>query len=251
MTQRPLFHWRLKIPKTKFCMSILPLLLLSSLSTAVAPIEAHFILGMDVQGQRLNLYKDCDEGYVTCDNMLLVAPNLGELIQVGEYGKRLGTSPNRVALYPAKTKHTLCKDGITPCRFQGYSFSGEDFNGFIDTSNNEITIDSNWTTDNTTLPYQENSTYLPLVSQSKRVDRLYQTSDKALNDSYRTTISEVRRLYGNDEATALKKEQRQWIKQRSNSCGADSRHEPRNQIEKVCFIQKNERRMNDYFLWID
>lgn len=229
----------------------LPLGLLSPLNLAVAPIEAHFVLGMEVQGQRLNLYEDCEEGEVTCDNMLLVAPNLGELMQIDKYGKRLSKSPNTVVLYPAKTKHSLCKDGITPCRFQGYTFKGKNFSGFIDPNLQEMYVSSNWTTDNATLSYQENSTYLPLASQSKRIDRLYQSSDKALNDGYKTTQGEVKRLYGQDSATELKKQQRQWIKQRSDICGADSHHLPRNQVEKVCFIQKNKHRMNDYFLWID
>lgn len=119
------------------------LMLCASLGTAVAPIKANFILGMDVQGQRLNLYRDCEEGSVTCDNMLLVAPDLGRLLQTKMLGKRQDESPYAVKLYPAKTKHSLCKDGITPYGFQGYSFEGEDFNGFIDPSNKEITIGSN------------------------------------------------------------------------------------------------------------
>lgn len=230
---------------------LLSLLLLSPFATAVAPIEAHFIMGMDVQGQRLNLYQDCVEGNVTCDNMLLVAPNVGQLLQIKEYGKRLEKSPSTIELYPAKTKHSLCKDGVTPCRFQGYSFDGEDFSGFIDTSKQEISIYSHWTTDSETLFYQENPIYLPLASQSKRIKRLYRLSDNALNESYKTTQSEVRCLYGQNSAAELKKEQRQWIKQRSDICGADVDHLPRNQAEKVCFIRKNESRMNDYFLWID
>lgn len=84
----------------------------------------------------------------------------------------------------------LYKDGVTPCRFQNYTFEDEDFSGYIDPSAKELYVSSNWTTDSTTLLYQENATYLPLVSQSKRVDRVYQTSDKELNDSYRTTISD-------------------------------------------------------------
>ena len=239
------------------------LILSSSLSSGVAPIEAHFIMGMDVQGQRLNLYKDCEEGYVTCDNMLLVAGNVGQLLQISEYGKRLGQAPDSVILYPANTKHSLCKDGVTPCMFQGYRFEGEDFNGFVDTARQEITISSHWTTDTATLPYQENATYLPLVSepvsqsvsqsasQSKRIDRLYQVSDQALNDGYKTARSDVKRLYGSKSANDLYKEQIAWIKQRSDICGADIHHLPRSQAEKVCFIQKNDSRMTDYFLWVD
>lgn len=64
------------------------LMLCASFGSAVTPIKANFILGMDVQGQRLNLYRDCEEGSVTCDNMLLVAPDLGRLLQTKQLGER-------------------------------------------------------------------------------------------------------------------------------------------------------------------
>lgn len=57
----------------------LSLLVLSSLSTAVAPLESNSVMGLDIQGQRLNLYDGCPEGYVSCDNMLLVAPDLASM----------------------------------------------------------------------------------------------------------------------------------------------------------------------------
>lgn len=227
------------------------LMLAASVSSAVAPVKANFILGMDVQGQRLNLYHGCGEGSVTCDDMLLVASNVGQLIAINEYGKRIGNSPDTIELYQAKTKHSLCKDGITPCGFQGYIFKGEDFNGFIDQGNKELYIASNWTTDNATLPYQENSTYLPLASQAEHINKLYSASDKKLNNSYRVIHNEVKRLYGKSAATDLYKEQIAWIKQRTSICGADVNHLPRTQAEKVCFIQKNSERMEAYFLWID
>ncbi|MGO1474748.1 MAG: hypothetical protein ACTHWC_07670, partial [Psychrobacter sp.] len=49
----------------------------------------------------------------------------------------------------------------------------------------------------------------------------------------------------------LKKEQIQWIKQRSKDCGADATHQPRSQAEKVYFIQQNDTRERAWFLWID
>ena len=227
------------------------LLSIASVSTAVVPIEANFVLGMDVQGQRLNLYQDCEEGHVTCDNMLLVAPDLGRLLQTKQLGERQNKSPYAVKLYPAKTKHSLCKDGVTPCGFQGYSFEDEDFSGFIDPSNKEITIGSQWTVDGETFSYQENPIYLPLSSQAALIDNKYAASDKALNKSYRITRHEVKRLYGEQMEADLKQEQIQWIKQRSKDCGANTQHQPRTQAEKVCFIQQNESRKQDYFLWID
>ena len=99
------------------------LVLASSFSSAVTPVEAKFILGMDIQGQRLNLYRDCEEGSVTCDNMLLVAPDLGRLWQTKQVVKKLDNkpyldnTPYSVKFYAAKTKHSLCKDGVTPCKF--------------------------------------------------------------------------------------------------------------------------------------
>ncbi len=227
------------------------LMLAASFSSAVAPLEATFILGMDIQGQRLNLYEGCTEGHVTCDDMLLVAPDLGQLLQTKLLNERLDKSPYAIKLYPAKTKHSLCKDGVTPCGFQGYTFKGEDFNGLIDPLNNELYITSNWTTDSDTFLYTENRTYLPLVSQAKLIDTMYKTSDQALNSSYTNTRQAVRRLYGKQMADDLKQEQLQWIKQRSKDCGADVKHQPRTQAEKVCFIQQNDTREQAWFLWID
>lgn len=227
---------------------LLSLTLVTSVSSAVAPVQANFTMGMDIQGQRLNLYESCAEGGVTCNNMLLVAPDLGRLLQTTPESSK---SPYAVKYYSAETKHSLCKDGVTPCRFQGYTFEGEDFDGFIDTSNHEISIRSKWTVDTYSATYKENEIYLPLASQAALVDQMYNTSDKALNESYRVTRNEVRRLYGEDMAADLKKEQTQWIKQRSKNCGADTDHLPRTQVEKVCFIQRNALREQTFFLWID
>ncbi|WP_201583402.1 MULTISPECIES: lysozyme inhibitor LprI family protein [Psychrobacter] len=226
-------------------------MLCASFSSAVTPIKANFILGMDIQGQRLNLYRDCEEGSVTCDNMLLVAPDLGRLLQTKQLGDRQNKLPYAVKLYPAKTKHSLCKDGVTPCRFQGYRFEDNDINGFIDPSNKKITVGSQWTEDNATFSYQENSTYLPLASQAGLIDSLYKTSDKDLNSSYKLVGKDIENVYGQDSLNAFKKDQVRWIRQRSKDCEADSRHQPSTQAEKVCFIQQNDSREQSWFLWID
>lgn len=227
---------------------LLSIILATSVSSAVEPVQANFTLGMDIQGQRLNLYESCAEGSVTCSNMLLVAPDLGRLLQTTQEPSK---SSYAVKYYSAQTKHSLCKDGVTPCRFQGYAFEGEDFDGFIDTSNHEISMRSKWTVDTYSASYKENATYLPLASQPALVDQMYNTSDKVLNGSYRVTRNEVKRLYGRDMAADLKKEQTQWVKQRSKNCGADTDHLPRTQMEKVCFIQRNALREQTFFLWID
>lgn len=227
------------------------LLLAASFGAAVVPVEANFILGMDVQGQRLNLYQGCEEGNVTCDDMLLVAPDLQRLWHIKPHDKNLDKSPYSVKLYRAKTKHSLCKDGVTPCGFQGYQFEGAGVKGFIDPIDKKIHTGNESTLDDSSVTYKENSTYLPLASQAALIDSKYAASDKALNESYRVTQYEVRRLYGKDMAIDLKKEQIQWIKQRSKDCGADAQHRPRTQAEKICFIQQNNSREPDYFLWID
>lgn len=227
------------------------LLLAASFSAAVVPTETNFVLGMDVQGQRLNLYEDCEEGSVTCDNMLLVAPDLQRLWHIKPYDKSIDKSPYSVKLYPAKTKHSLCNDGVTPCGFQGYQFEGNGIKGFINPIDKKIHAGNEWTLDGSSVTYKENSTYLPLVSQAALIDSKYTASDKALNKSYQIARNEVRRLYGERMEADLKQEQIQWIKQRSKECGANVQHQPRTQAEKVCFIQKNDSRGQDYFLWID
>ena len=226
-------------------------MLTASFSSAVTPVKANFILGMDVQGQRLNLYHGCGEGSVSCDDMLLVAPDLGRLLQTKQLRKRQSKSPYVVRLYSAKTKHSLCNDGVTPCGFQGYRFKGEDVNGFIEPANGEIYIENNRTQDSATFSYQENSTYLPLVSQAGLIDSLYKNSDKALNDNYLSVRRDIINNYGQTSANNFKEDQLKWVINRSKDCGADTKHLPRTQAEKVCFIQKNTERMESYFLWID
>lgn len=230
--------------------------LAASFSTAlvpvsIAPIEANFVLGMEVQGQRLNLYEDCEEGSVTCDNMLLVAPDLQRLWHIKPYDKSIDKSPYSVKLYAAKTKHSLCKDGVTPCGFQGYQFEGNGIKGFIDPIDKKVYAGNEWTLDGSSVTYKENSTYLPLTSQTALINSKYNVSDKALNKSYQITRDEVRRLYGERMESDLKQEQIQWIKQRSKDCGANAQHQPRTQAEKVCFIQQNDSRKQAWFLWID
>ncbi|MGM8937767.1 lysozyme inhibitor LprI family protein [Psychrobacter glaciei] len=92
---------------------------------------------------------------------------------------------------------------------------------------------------------------MPLASQVGLINDRYKSSDQALNNSYRGIRDEVRRLYGKQMADDLKQEQVEWIKQRSKDCGADVKHQPRTQAEKVCFIQQNDTREQAWFLWID
>ena len=92
---------------------------------------------------------------------------------------------------------------------------------------------------------------MPLLSQAILINSIYADSDKALNNHYNSAHEEVTRLHGKKIANDLKKDQVDWVIKRSKDCGANDKHLPRTQSEKVCFIQKNEARSQEYFLWID
>ena len=53
----------------------------------------------------------CPEGYVSCSAVDFVVTNL---------------ATGATSTYQGKTRHSLCKDGVTPCQFLGYQFSGKD-----------------------------------------------------------------------------------------------------------------------------
>lgn len=233
------------------CLTTALLCIATTSHASVEPIEENFVMGMNVQGKRFNLYKDCIEGDVSCDNMLLVASPFNISNNTIDTTMRLTEPPGPVSIYTAKTKHSLCRDNITPCGFQGYSFKGENLSGFIDPYNQTLYFKSNWSRDQGMVSYIETDKYLPLISQSKFIDETYKASNIDLNSSYSTAKYEVLRLYGEDFYKDLKHEQLQWILQRSKNCGASVSHEPRTQSEKVCFIQHNEDRLPDFFLWID
>ena len=230
---------------------ILSLSLVSSLSMALVPSENNFVAGMDVKGQRLNLYRGCVEYEVTCNNMLLVAPDIARWSRDYKSNKRQDTTAYAVKSYSTSTMNSMCADGVTPCRFLGYSFKDNHINGFIDVTNSEIQITNRRDGSKVTLPYKDSSVYLPLPSQADLINTLYVDSDKALNISYTETFKDVSTMYGQDNAGALKKEQLAWVIKRSKDCGANNKHLARTQSEKACFIQKNSARMDEYFLWVD
>jgi hypothetical protein len=62
---------------------------------------------LETQNYIIEIEKNCPEGYVTCDNV-----------------SYRGTHKSRDAEIKLKgeTLHTLCADGVTPCRFLGYQF---------------------------------------------------------------------------------------------------------------------------------
>ena len=54
----------------------------------------------------------CGEGYVSCDNIEFNVKNKAE-----------GTT----STYIGKSNHSVCADGVTPCKFQGYEFNVGEF----------------------------------------------------------------------------------------------------------------------------
>lgn len=229
----------------------LAVLMAAASSSAVAPIESNLIMAMEVQGQRLNLYSGCAEGNVTCDQMALVATDLAAWGFTADKDKKSPASPFAVKIYPAKTKHSLCKDGETPCHFQGYVFGDDRISGFIDVAHNLVTLNDLKLNKMSELSFKTSTDYLPLTGNARLVDRKYTQSDKALNDSYNAIKSEVAQWYGYEPVAELKTDQIQWLIRRTKNCGADRHHRPRTQAEKVCFIAQNETRMAEYYLWID
>ncbi|MCG7564206.1 hypothetical protein [Pseudoalteromonas sp. McH1-42] len=75
----------------------------------------------------------CGEGYVSCDN-----------IEFNVKNKIEGTTNT----YIGKSIHSLCVDGVTPCKFQGYEFNTDELNyslymrGLIEVvkNNNEVVL---------------------------------------------------------------------------------------------------------------
>lgn len=54
---------------------------------------------------------NCGEGYVSCENIEFKVTNLISL---------------KVETFIGRSNHSICADGVTPCKFQGYEFnSGE------------------------------------------------------------------------------------------------------------------------------
>lgn len=65
---------------------------------------------------KINIEQKCEEGNVTCDNVTY----LGIHRTSGKSIRLKGT-----------TRHTFCKDGVTPCRFLGYEFKNGNISYFV------------------------------------------------------------------------------------------------------------------------
>ena len=59
---------------------------------------------------RIGVEWRCEQNSVTCDNVFFTVLNLETEEQM---------------IYVGRTHHSICADGVTPCKFQGYSFQVE------------------------------------------------------------------------------------------------------------------------------
>ena len=79
-------------------------------------LAACFVMGMgtgaiaesfNTKNFSVKITGNCPEGYVTCNNVIYQGTDLRS-------GKSIRLR--------GRTHHTICKDGVTPCRFLGYVF---------------------------------------------------------------------------------------------------------------------------------
>jgi hypothetical protein len=71
---------------------------------------------LNTKSFRVEITANCEEGVVVCDNVSYVGTNLktGRSIQLR-----------------GKTMHSICADGITPCRFLGYEFRNGQYRYYV------------------------------------------------------------------------------------------------------------------------
>jgi hypothetical protein len=101
-----------------------PLLLLA-LALCAAPAIAQ---KLNTPSFVIQITSNCAEGNVTCDNISYV----GTSRKTGKSIRLRG-----------KTVHSLCADGVTPCRFQGYAFRSGRTHYFVsDDGRLEVTLNN-------------------------------------------------------------------------------------------------------------
>ena len=71
---------------------------------------------LDTPSYNITIQSNCEEGSVSCDNVSYTGVN-----------KKSGKS----ITLKGSTSHTLCADGVTPCRFLGYQFKNGDTSYFV------------------------------------------------------------------------------------------------------------------------
>ncbi len=89
---------------------IFALVFISSVVSAETLTTDNFIIQVE---------RGCEEGVVTCDTMKFIYSPIGASKKQGVIGK---------------TVHSLCADGVTPCKFQGYEFLADGAKYFIHNS---------------------------------------------------------------------------------------------------------------------
>lgn len=62
---------------------------------------------LDTPGYKVTITQNCEEGNVTCDDVSYTGTS-----------KKSG----KAITLRGKTMHSTCRDGVTPCAFQGYVF---------------------------------------------------------------------------------------------------------------------------------
>lgn len=81
----------------KFCLLLVPILLTTTANAST----------LTTKNYTITIETHCEEGSVSCDNVTYVGTS--------------HRSGNSITLQ-GTTWHTLCADGVTPCRFLGYQF---------------------------------------------------------------------------------------------------------------------------------
>ena len=97
---------------------------LASLAIPVAAIDAEAQGMYSSKTYEFSIERRCEEGRVSCDNVLLEARNK--------------KTSERLRIVGA-THHSRCADGISPCRFIGYIFEKDGLRIFIDYQNIVVT----------------------------------------------------------------------------------------------------------------
>jgi hypothetical protein len=71
---------------------------------------------LDTRSFQVEITSNCEEGVVVCDNVTYVGTErkTGKTIQLH-----------------GKTMHSICADGVTPCRFLGYEFRNGKYRYFV------------------------------------------------------------------------------------------------------------------------
>jgi hypothetical protein len=88
-------------------LSAIALLSTTLFAGAASVAQAEYVETLTTRNYTVKVVRDCDEGSVTCNNVLYHGVN-----------RKTGQSIR----LRGKILHTRCNDGVTPCQFVGYEF---------------------------------------------------------------------------------------------------------------------------------